>query len=503
MLKNIIMFLLFVFWTLPAFAQDTLWSRTYGGIQEDFSLSVQQTTDGGYISVGWTNSFGTGGEDVYLIKTDSYGNLLWTHTYGGTHEDYSSSVEQTTDGGYIVVGHTNSFVVSVRKVYLIKTNSSGDTLWTHFYGGGALDVGSSVQQTPDGGYMVAGVTQSFGAGSYDFYLFKTNSLGDILWTRAYGGSSSDECYSFQQTKDDGYILAGYTESFGAGHRDVYLIKTDSVGDTLWSRTYGGSFDDQGFSVKETEDGGYIVVGQTDPFGDGYYDVYVIKTDSVGHNVWTRTYGGTSVDVGYSIQKTKDGGCIIAGETSSFGASDGHLYLIKINSNGDILWSRTCGGSDAERAYSVEQTTDGGYIVAGETYSFGAGQRDVILNKLDSLGNACNGRFVSSTVKSVSPIITSPTTVVTSTSTIVGSAATIVTLPPTIITTACSFVCGDANGDGIIDIGDVVYLINYLYKNSSPPFPIDSADTNCDGVVDVGDVVYLINYLFKGGPPPCC
>ena len=208
-------------------AAQTSWWRTYGGTLTDQGWSVQQTSDGGYIIAGRTYSFGAGNSDVYLTKTNTPGDTLWTRTYGGTSEDDGYSVQQTTDSGYIITGYTASF--SAGGVYLIRTNASGDTLWTRTYGGTSEDVGTSVQQTLDGGYIVAGYTLTFGAGGYDAYLIKTDASGDTMWTRTYGGTGDDQGYSVQQTSDGGYIIAGRTYSFGAGNSDVYLIKTDSLG----------------------------------------------------------------------------------------------------------------------------------------------------------------------------------------------------------------------------------------------------------------------------------
>ncbi len=359
---------------------QTTFQRTYGGTFFEDGRSVQQTSDGGYIVAGFTNSFGAGLYDVYLIKTNSSGDTLWTRTYGGTNFEDGRSVQQTSDGGYVVAGFTNSFGAGIYDMYLIKTNSSGDTLWTRTYGGTNDDYGYSVQQTSDSGYIVAGFTYSFGAGLDDMYLIKTNSSGDTLWTRTYGGTSYEEGNSVQQTSDGGYIVAGTTDSFGAGNEDAYLIKTNSSGDTLWTRTYGSTQFDYGYSVQQTSDSGYIVAGITNSFGAGGGDVYLIKTNSSGDTLWTRTYGGTGFDPGNSVQQTSDGGYIVAGFTNSFGAGEDDVYLIKTNSSGDTLWTRTYGGIDQDQGISVQQTSDGGYIVAGITYSFGAGFNDVYLIK---------------------------------------------------------------------------------------------------------------------------
>jgi len=358
---------------------DTLWTRTYGGSESDKGYSAQQTTDGGYIFTGTTQSFGAEGNDLYLIKTDANGDTLWTRAYGGINSDDGRSVRQTTDGGYIIAGYTNTFGAGNYDVYLIKTDASGDTLWTRTfgYGGEISDQGQSVQQTSDGGYIVVGHTGR--EGNNDVYLVKTDAAGDSLWTRAYGGSESDKALSVQQTADGSYIVAGYAQSFGAGGSDIYLLKTDATGDTLWTRTYGGSEDDEAYSVQQTIDGGYILAGFTMEQDDE--NLHLVKTDADGDVLWTRTYGGTSTDWANSVQQTTDGGYIIAGYTRSFGAGSYDVYLLKTDSSGDTLWTRTYGGIDTDRGYSVQQTADGGYIVGGQTRSFGAGSYDFYLLKI--------------------------------------------------------------------------------------------------------------------------
>jgi len=320
---------LFLVSTVLADPGDTLWTRTYGGSASDVSYTTEETTDGGYIIVGATKSFGAGDWDFYLLKIDTNGDTLWTRTYGGSAADWGSWVQETLDGGYILAGITESFGAGAFDVYLVKTDANGDTLWTSTYGGSADDHAYSVQQTSDGGYIIAGETQSLAAGYSDAYLLKTDSYGDTLWTRTYGGPGPELSERVQQTTDGGYILAGSTMSFGAGAFDVYLVKTDTNGDTLWTSTYGGSANDYGRSVQQTTDGGYVVAGGTESFGAGYSDVYLLKTDSSGDTLWTRIYGGTSEDVGYSVQQTTDGGYIIPGWTMSFGAGSYDVYLIRV------------------------------------------------------------------------------------------------------------------------------------------------------------------------------
>ena len=358
--------------------------RTYGGTNSDEGLEVEQTSDQGYIIAGSTRSFGAGEYDVYLIKTDSLGDTLWTKVYGGTDWDKAQSVQQTQDGGYIIGGWTQSFGNGVSDAYLIKTNASGDIVWTRTYGGTDGDDGQCVRQTSDSGYIFVGRTNSSGAGDFDVYLVKTDVSGDSMWAKTFGSAYIDFAVCVQQTSDEGYIIVGMNGSLAGG--DVYLIKTDSLGDSLWTRVYGGGNSDRGYFVNLTQDGGYIITGETSSYGAGGSDVYLIKTDASGDTTWTKTYGGSASEAGVSVQQTQDGGYIITGRTQSYGAGEVDAYLIKTDSSGDTMWTRTYGGASYDWGFSAQQTLDDGYIMAGYTQSFGAGSYDFYLIKTDQNGN---------------------------------------------------------------------------------------------------------------------
>ena len=285
--------------------------------------------------------------DVYLIKTDSSGDTLWTKTYGGSNSDGGSSVQQTNDSGYIITGYTDG------DVYLIKTDSSGDTLWTKTYGAENGDDGLSVEQTSDGGYIITGHANAVAFSVHEVFLIKTDSSGDTLWTKIFTESSNSGGNSVQQTSDGGYIITGGTDFFGAGSNDVdvFLIKTDSSGDTLWTKTYGGNSSDVGFSVQQTNDGGYIITGSTYSFGAGLSAVWVIKTDENGNTLWTRTVGEAGNDWGHSVQQTTDGGYIVCGTTEPFGVGSGDIWLIKLEADSPSVVDNEIRIVDS---YSLEQ-----------------------------------------------------------------------------------------------------------------------------------------------------
>ena len=295
------------------------WSQTFGGWSADFAHSVEQTADGGYIIGGYTRSSGNGNSDVWLIKTDSNGQEQWNRTFGGSSNDTGRFVQQTLDGGYIIAGRTESFGNGGSDVWLIKTDPNGFEEWNQTFGGTSNDFGCSVQQTLDGGYIMVGTTFSFGNGSYDAWLIKTNANGQEEWNQTFGGSDNDIGYSVQQTLDAGYIIVGDTGSFSNGWMDVWLIKTNANGEEEWNQTFGGVNNEQGYSVQQTLDGGYIITGRTESFSDGIYSaIWLIKTDADGEEEWNQTFGEENNDNrGRSVQQVINGGYIIAGYTQSY------------------------------------------------------------------------------------------------------------------------------------------------------------------------------------------
>jgi hypothetical protein len=368
---------------IPAPATVTF-EAAYGGALWDWGNSVEQTSDGGYIIGGLTESFGAGGFDFYLARIDSLGNLLWDTTYGAVSDDWGYCARQTTDGGYVMAGYT-TLPTGHWDAYLVKTDSLGGVIWDETYGDSSLDeIYLWVMQTADGGYI--GVGDRYGTLSEDVYLVKTDSSGNLEWDTTYGGDLGDVGCYIEQTFDSGYIIAGFTKSFGSGLGDIYLMKIDSDGNVRWDTTYGGSNDDMGFCVRQTPDGGYVVAGWTKSFGAGSNDAYLVRTDSLGKVLWEKTYGGIGKDVGTFVQQTADGGYVLTGYTNSFGAGNDDVYLVKTDSLGNMLWDTTYGGMAPDRGYSISQTSDGGYAITGYTGSLGAGVYDVYLLKTDESGH---------------------------------------------------------------------------------------------------------------------
>ncbi|CAN5286548.1 hypothetical protein BH09BAC5_BH09BAC5_00320 [soil metagenome] len=385
-MKKIALFYFMLLFALSANAQTKI-NEAIGGPNDDEAIYATPTVDGGYVIVGWTTSYGIWGWDIYLAKTDSTGNILWTKTYGANGDEVDCFVQQTSDNGFIITARSNSFGAGSADVYLIKTNSVGDLEWSKTIGGSNWEEGHAVLQTADGGYIHCGFTKSFGAGGDDYYVIKNDANGNLLWTKTYGGSGDEPAHFIQQTLDGGFIVGGATTSFGNGGWDYYLVKIDSAGNQQWSKTYGGAGDDQGWSVQQTSDGGYIIGGFTNSFGAGAEDYWMVKTDVNGIVEWSKTYGGINSDECYSVRQTSDGGYVLAGSTTSFGAGSTDIYLIKTDAQGNAEWTKTYGGTGDEMTQCVSQMTDGGYLIGGYTSSFGSGSRDFYLIKTDSQGNS--------------------------------------------------------------------------------------------------------------------
>ena len=286
---------------------------TFGGNQIDIGYFGHQTEDGGFIITGLTQSYATSGSDIWLIKTDSQGNVQWDYTYGGVGEDFGSSVRETENGGFIIVGSM-----------LVKTQSQGSEDWIN-----EEVSGNAVQTTIDGGYIISGTL------SDDISLIKTDSNGNIVWSKTYDGKNFDEGRSVVQTSDNGFIITGCTDC--NSYSDVILIKTDSAGDTLWTRTFGGESLEVGSCVQQTTDGGYIITGINFSLVlPDHGDVWLVKTDTLGNEIWNRTYGGVGLDWGRSVQQTTDGGYVVVGwrEVVLGGQSDSDVWLILTDPEGN-------------------------------------------------------------------------------------------------------------------------------------------------------------------------
>jgi hypothetical protein len=362
------------------------WNKTFGDAYDDYCYTVQQTNDGGFIVIGETYSFGSGDYDVWLIKTDGNGDEQWNKTYGGIFDDWGGSARQTNDGGYIITGETYSFGSGSGDVWLIKTDGNGDIQWNKTFGGIFEDWCESVQQTNDGGYIV--IANTYVRGNYNAWLIKTDGNGDEQWNKTYGGNDHDFCYSVQQTNDNGYIFTGGTFSYSdSDWSNAWLIKTDDNGNEQWNKTYGGDRNDFCNSVQQTNDNGYIVTGETSSYGIGNSYAWLIKTDDNGNEQWNKTFGEKYYDYfGWTVEITNDGGYILTAPSIYLITGNTDLKLIKTDDMGHVEWMKILGGKGFDYGYEVHQTNDGGFVIAGWTDSFGAGNFDGWLVKVSSFNN---------------------------------------------------------------------------------------------------------------------
>ena len=385
-----IIFLLNFAFSLTLYAQ---WARTYGGSEDDNAQTIIQTSDGGYIVAGETESFGNGDPAFWILKLDLLGNIEWQITNEQRFGEKVFSIVETNDRGFIVAGRFGgtAFFEGGFDILILKLSSDGNKEWARSYRGSDSDHAHSIQQTNDGGYILTGYfgdrdqqgnTIQF---EYDVWVLKLFSNGDKEWCKTYKGNMYDFAYSIQQTNDGGYIVAGKTESFGAGLNDILILKLNLSGDVEWQKTYGGSLEEEAYFIRQTIDGGYIVAGFSNSYGAGSFDFCVLKLTVDGTIEWQKLYGGIKSDKAYSIQQTIDGGYIVVGETYSFGAGNEDVWILKLNILGEIEWQKTYGGSLADKAHSIQQTSDGGYIVAGPTSSYGSGKQDLLILKLFSNG----------------------------------------------------------------------------------------------------------------------
>lgn len=338
---------------------------------------------------------------VLVLNAFSQPVIEWQHCYGGSNRDIAQSVKKTADGGYIIAGYAESLdgdltglYIGISDYWLLKLDDAGNSQWQKAYGGTSFEFGRCVQQTSDGGYILAGsswsndVDVSNNHGKSDYWIVKVDVTGAIQWERSFGGSEDEHAWAVQQTTDGGYIVAGSSASVNGdvpgniGGPDYWVLKLDVDGQIEWTQVLGGTRGDFARSVLQTSDGGYIVSGYSssnDTYVSanlGKLDYWVIKLDVAGEVQWEKSYGGSQDDMAYAIQQTSDGGYIIAGSSES---EDGDVtaenvvffeayWIVKINATGDIMWQRSFGGLIRNIAHDIQQVTGGEYIVAGVYYA---------------------------------------------------------------------------------------------------------------------------------------
>jgi hypothetical protein len=394
--------------------------QTIGGSKNDALFSVEKTTDGGYIVAGFTQS--NNGDintktnesyDFWISKFSSKNILEWQKTFGGSKEDRAADIIQTRDTGFAVLGFSKSSDLDVsvnggaQDFWLIKLSNSGNLLWERSFGFSGADYGTTLLETKDGGFLITGVldvSASGGEGNSkltatrhaggDYWTIKTNNVGTVQWSRFFGGSLSELPLGIVETADNNFIIAGSSDSTdfnvknNKGTYDFWLIKISSTGNLIWEKSFGGSNIDEARAITTTNDGNFIVVGDTRSSdvdvsnNNGAADVWIIKFTTDGNLIWEKTIGGSSFDVARSVSKTKDNGFIIAGSSRSLdngfenkGQND--ALILKIDQNGKLLWKKTIGGSEIDFLYDIVELNNTGIIAVGESSS---SDKDISKNK---------------------------------------------------------------------------------------------------------------------------
>jgi PKD repeat protein len=378
--------ILILFSTQMIFSQspDTLWTRIFEFGNQTEGVSIAQTSDSGFIITGEIYSASSQNFSLLLLKTNSLGEQTWMKDYKFNRTAYGTRVIITDDGGYLVVGdiyYAPSGPFGDYNALIIKTDSNGDSIWTKSYGGSGDDYLASVERSPDGNYICVGSTDSYSS-SPEVWLFKIDTLGNLIWSKTYGGEGVDRGFSVQPCDSGNYIISGKTFSFDKGLGDVWLIKVDDLGNMIWSKSYGGPMGDSGNSVQQTRDNGFIICGYTSSFGSGSNDIWLLKTDEMGDTTWTKTFGGNNSENAWACQISFDQGYILTGNTNSFGAGNFDVYLIRTNMFGETIWTKTIGGYNWEFGEDVIQLPDGGYIVVGYSTSFGNSSQSLYLIRVD-------------------------------------------------------------------------------------------------------------------------
>jgi hypothetical protein len=450
-------------------APGVQWERTFGGPCLDRAAAVREADDGGFVAAGMTMFADDPlAIDLYLVKTDAEGTLLWERRYGGPWVDQALDMDKTSDGGFIITGVTDGTdlcglecIESRWDVYLLRVDGQGEEVWQRTFGGNGADSGHAVRETQDGSFIVAGITNSFGAGLADVYLLKVDAEGNLGWEQTFGGEGHDRAYAVEQTEDGGYLLVGRTAAQGRPD-DVLMLRTERSGNLLWQRTFGGPRYDVALGVEKTRDGGFAVTGisaESDSVEQVDLNAFVLKTDGTGNLVWETRLAQPLHQAGSGIVEAADGALVIAGV-----ATDGFVdqsYVLSTDSEGNLLWESLLSGPGSNFSPAVWPTSDGGYILAG------------------------------SATLPIPPPVCDPTELY------------LAKLGPSVVTSH-PFIRGDTDRNGEVNLRDAELVLSHLFFVY--PFPRllpcpDAGDIDDDGTVQINDAIYLLNHLFRRAPPP--
>ncbi len=449
---------------------QVVWSETIGtSANNDEVQSAVNTKDHGFAVLGYSPA--AGNQDCWFFKLDSLGNEQWHKAYGGPLL-YPSAMTTIKDDGFIIAAEKDTTYAGASQAdcWILRIDSIGAIVWQKEFRYTTSSNINSIIQTKDGGFIMAGEAALTNLTSFDYWIVKIDSAGNIKWQKTYGGSGNDDAYSIIETYDGGYAIAGFTSSFGKGNYDAWVVKIDSIGNLKWQKTYGTTAEEEAYSLVQTKDSGLMVLGYTGSIGALHGDYWLLRLDSIGNIKWQKIYGGSLIENPTIISQNNNGDYLVSGQTQSFGNGDYDVWLLDIDTSGSIKWQKTYGGVKHEGGAAV-QTYDQGYIMYGYTLSYGEGMDDMWIVKLDSNGNG----LVCSTNTSITPI-NSTVTPTTSAATVINTNATSWKTHVSIYNTNASIVpaCGittppkaDFNiKDTIICFGDSTQFTNISYNATS-------------------------------------
>jgi len=387
-----ILCVIFLFFSLINFAQEFP-GKVIGGADNDQGLSLCLSHDNGYVIIGNTRSQGLGSNDILILKMNNKGEVQWQQLYGGIHQDYGTWIEKTSDNGFIASAYSWDYGFGRLDALLIKTDANGNKIWSEYYGDMFRDQGLCVKEISGGGFILTGFTRKIGNPG-DIFLVRTDEQGNEIWSNSYGTEYVDFGIDVLETNDNSYLITGTAggfynpvEFYYHNHdADIILLKVNDSGEEIWRKYYGGDSHEIAYSLKKAENG-YYIFGVTQSIGEGSFDNYLIKIDEEGNELWSKTYGGEDFEYGRSMDIAADGNLFLFGTTNSLGTTNSpDMYLIKTDKNGNEIYSLIIGGEDSEYGYSVKATPDGGCALLGETRSYGMGGQDIYFLKIDSIGN---------------------------------------------------------------------------------------------------------------------
>ncbi len=359
------------------------WKTTFGGSKKEIARAVVALKNGDVAVLGTCRSSkrrGHGREDLCVIRVNSKGHTVWSKFFGGKKRDLSTSMTLTNDGNLVAVGYGESFNKNGDfDVYAVKLSpKDGSMIWQRAYGGDELDHANGVCATKDGGVMIAGSTESYGKGYQDVYLLKLDRDGRKEWQKTYGSKKDDIAYAITPSSDGNFILAGTSDSYAKDNFDFYVTKVSPRGKQIWAKAYGEDKKDVFRAITATKDGGCVITGETESYKSKHSDIDVMKLDKNGEQVWHQLFGFKSIELGRGIAHTPDGGYMVVGTTKSMGHGKYDMYVLELNDAGHLTWGNLYGGSKKDIAHAVAQTSRGSMVVVGETASFGHGSSDFFM-----------------------------------------------------------------------------------------------------------------------------